>query len=150
VHLAALGSETDELGASVSADGTIWFASDRPGGSGGWDLYSATIAADTYGEPVAVEALNTPVWEFNPAIDADGTTIVFTSINRPGGIGLGDLFAATRDGETWSEAEPLAVNSSADEYHPSRSADGETLYYVRRAGQGDFYAVPWAEVAPGG
>jgi hypothetical protein len=146
VHLSALGSPGDELGPSVSADGTIWFASDR---AGGFDLYTATLTAERYGEPEPVPALNTTVWEFNPAIDAEGTTVVFTSIDRPGGSGLGDLFIATNDGGTWSEALPLATNTSADEYHPSRSPDGETLFYVRRAGQGgDFYTVPWADVAP--
>ena len=38
VHLADLGSPTDELGASVDEDGTVWFASDRSGGAGGWDI----------------------------------------------------------------------------------------------------------------
>jgi Tol biopolymer transport system component len=149
VHLAALGSDGDELGASVSADGSIWFASDRRGGAGGWDLYTAQPAADGFGDPAPVGALNSPIWEFNPAIDPDGTTLVFTSINREGGSGLGDLFVATRDGDTWSDPRPLAVNSSADEYHASLSPDGTTLYFVRRTAQGDLHEAPWPAADPG-
>lgn len=144
VHLAPLGSESDELGASLSDDGTLWFASDRTGGSGGWDLYRAAPSGDGFGTPEPIGGINSSVWEFNPAIDAAGTTIVFTSISRPGGSGLGDLFVSTFDGDNWAEALPLAINTPADEYHPSRSPDGETLFFVRRTTDGDLYEVPWS------
>lgn len=147
VHLGALGSDGDELGASVSTDGRIVFASDRSGGSGGWDLYAADPAGAAFGDPIPLTALNSAVWEFNPAISSDGTELVFTSISRPGGSGLGDLFLAAYDGE-WIEVGPLSVNTGADEYHSSWSADGKTLYFVRRMGDGDLYAAPWPEVAP--
>ncbi|HSK92441.1 MAG TPA: hypothetical protein VLA76_00115 [Candidatus Angelobacter sp.] len=150
VHLASLGSEADELGASVSEDGTIIFASDRDG-SAGWDLFVATPAdddADPYGEPRPVSDLNSPVWEFNPALSADGTQLVFTSIGRPGGSGLGDLYLAEGDGESWTEIGPLASNTGRDEYHASWSPDGGTLYFVRRSGHGDLVSVPWEDVRP--
>ncbi len=147
VHLAQLESDTDELGASVSADGRIVFASDRPGGVGGWDLYAAEAAGDAFGDPAPLAALNTSEWAFNPAISGDGTQLVFTSIGRPGGSGLGDLFLASHDGE-WTEVGPLTMNTAADEYHASWSAGGETLYFVRRSVDGDLYGVPWSQVAP--
>lgn len=150
VHLAALGSEADELGASVSDDGTIWFASDRTGGAGGWDLYRAAPAGDGFDSPEPLDGINSSIWEFNPAIDAAGTTLVFTSISRPGGSGLGDLFVATLDADAWSEPQPLAINTPADEYHASRSPDGDTLYFVRRTTDGDFYETPWSAAAPAG
>ena len=142
VHLHALSSERDELGPSVSEDGAIWFASDRPGGTGGWDLYTAKPAGGDFTAPEPVLALNSAVWEFNPAISPDGTTLLFTSINRPGGSGLGDLFRATLADGAW-DVQPLPMNTSADEYHPSLSPDGATLYFVRRAGNGDLYEVPF-------
>lgn len=150
VHLAALGSELDELGLSVAADGSAIFASDRPGGEGGWDLYAAVTDSDTFAAPEPVAELNSPIWEFNPAVDATGTTLIFTSINRPGGVGLGDLFASARDGDAWSEAKPLSLNTLADEYHASLSPDGSTLYFVRRSGAGDLYEIDWAAIDPTG
>lgn len=146
VHLGAVNSDANELGGSVSADGVLWFASDR---SGAWDLYSAQPAADGYAAPEPVAALNTPLWEFNPAISADGSTLLFTSIGREGTSRLGDLFVSRLTGGEWSEARPLRVNTSADEYHASWSSDGSTLYFVRRAANGDLYEVPWAEADPG-
>ena len=142
VHLAAVSSELDELGASVTAGGVLWFASERPGGAGGWDLYTAEPAGDGgFSEPQPVAAVNSPIWEFNPAISADGTLLVFTSINRGGGSGLGDLFESRLVDGAWSEPRPLPVNTSADEYHASFSADGAQLYFVRRAVDGDIYVV---------
>jgi hypothetical protein len=149
VHLESLGSELDELGASVDEFGVVWFASDRRTGPGGWDLYTATPTSEGFSDPTPVSELNTPAWEFNPAIDAAGTTLLFTSIGREGGSGLGDLFVSARDGETWSAARPLSVNSAADEYHPSLSPDGATLYFVRRDTDGDLYEVPWPDADPG-
>jgi Tol biopolymer transport system component len=149
VHLASLGSERDELGATVAEDGTLIFASDRAGGVGGWDLYTAAADGDGWGEPIPLDDLNTQIWEFNPAIDASGQRLVFTSINREGGIGLGDLFTSVRDGDAWETAVPLTMNTGADEYHPSLSPDGATLYFVLRQGDGDLYEIPWSAVDPG-
>ena len=147
IHLGAVNSDANELGGSVSADGVLWFASDR---AGAWDLYTAQPAADGYAEPEPVEALNTPLWEFNPAISTDGSTLLFTSIGREDGSGLGDLFVSKLVGDAWSEPRPLLVNTSADEYHASWSSDGSTVYFVRRTGNGDIHEVPWAEADPGG
>jgi Tol biopolymer transport system component len=149
VHLASLGSEADELGASVASDGTIVFASDRNGASTGWDLFAASADEDgQFGTPEPMGALNTPAWEFNPAISGDGSELVFTSINREGGAGLGDLFLAKRDGDGWTEVGPLRTNSAADEYHASWSADATQLLFVRRTGQGDLFAVRWDDARP--
>lgn len=93
--------------------------------------------------PTPVTDLNTAAWEFNPAISADGTRVVFTSINRPGGSGLGDLFTASGGDGAWSSEEPAPFNTPADEYHASFSPDGDTFYFVRRVGHGDLYEAAW-------
>jgi Tol biopolymer transport system component len=141
VHLAAVGSDADELGASVTDDGTLWLASDRGGGQ--WDLYTAAPEGEGFASPTPVTELNTGIWEFNPAISPDGNLLVFTSIGRVDGSGLGDLFVANRSDGAWSEAVASLINSPADEYHASFSPDGATLYFVRRAGDGDLYKIPW-------
>ncbi len=143
LSISAAGSETDELGASVSADGVLWFASDRAGGAGAWDLYTAEPSGEAFAPPERAGPFNTTtLWEFNPAISSDGQLLVFTSIGRDGGAGLGDLYYASRDGE-WSAEQPMPVNTAADEYHASFSPDGERLFFVRRTGDGDFHEVPW-------
>src|SRR3712207_3615002 len=67
----AINSAEDELYPSVSADGTLYFGSER---SGTWKIYRARLQADgSYGTP---EELSAPVnsvgnWNFNPFISRD-------------------------------------------------------------------------------
>jgi Tol biopolymer transport system component len=146
-NLAALNSPEDELYPSVATDGTIYFASER---SGTWTIYRARLQAEgNYGAP---EALPAPVnsegnWNFNPFISADGRTLVFTSLNRAGDAGKGDIWVARLDaaGEVTSARNigPV-VNTAEDEFHPTLSPDGRALFFIRRTGEPDATAdVYW-------
>ncbi len=152
---AEVNTTEDELYPSASRDGTLYFASGprAPAAGRHWDIFRAAARGKGFAPSERLgAAVNTApddrtpglqaAWEFNPEISADGRTLVFTSL-RPG-IGLGDLYVSHRRGGQWSPAQSLgpAVNTSADEYHPTLSADGQWLYFVRRrADQGDFYRV---------
>lgn len=143
IHLGLeVNSEVDDLYPSVAADGTLYFASDRSGGEGAWDIYRSTPAGDSYGPADNLGApVNSSVWEYNPTISADGTLLLFASLTRSGGAGAGDLWVSEATNGRWQTPTSLGapVNSSADEYHPSLSPDGERLYFVRRSGNGDLY-----------
>jgi hypothetical protein len=155
-----VNSPADELYPSASGDGTLYFASGpafpQPGRD--FDVYRAERrgppwAGTRFAPRVALGAgVNTApapggglqdAWEFNPEVSVDGRTLLFTSL-RPGGFGLGDLYVSTLERGAWSPARNLgaAVNTSADEYHPTLSRDRRTLYFVRRGPEpGDFYHV---------
>ncbi|MCU0866491.1 MAG: hypothetical protein MUC36_22125 [Planctomycetes bacterium] len=80
--LAALNTEHNELAPALLADGSLWFASDRPGGAGGYDLYAApSLRAGTSAvRPVA--ACNTALDETDPTLPASGEQVVFVRIDR--------------------------------------------------------------------
>lgn len=156
-----VNTEADELYASASSDGTLYFASGpiAPAPGKHWDIYRARpsgagfAAREPLGpaintQPSAADATPVAAWEFNPEISADGTLLVFASL-RPGGLGFGDLYASRLvDGE-WTAAVNLGapVNTAADEYHPTLARDGRRLYFVRRPGaHGDFFVVPTSAV----
>lgn len=67
----------------------------------------------------------------HPAINADGTILVF-SCDRKGGAGNYDLYYATRsDSQSdWSEMKPLSakVNSAGNEVFPVIGADGKLCF----------------------
>ncbi|WP_342380599.1 hypothetical protein NVS55_13245 [Myxococcus stipitatus] len=134
-----LGSDAlstgDELYPSVDAQGTLYFASDREGGYGAWDLYRSRLRADgTYGPAENLgPGVNTEYWEFNPHVTPDGKTMLFASIGRPDGYGYGDLYVSQRTWRGWQPARNLGptVNTALDEYHPTLSPDHRTLYFVR-------------------
>ncbi len=151
-----VNSPDDELYPSLSADGTIYFASGpqfpQPGKH--FDIYAAERNGSGFAERRALgSAVNTVpavehshlqhAWEFNPEISPDGKTLVFTSL-RPGGAGRGDLYVSNRVNGDWSPARNLGplVNTARDEYHPTLSRSGRSLYFIRRGpADGNFYHI---------
>jgi len=90
-----INSPSLDIAPSISADGLILlFTSERPGGSGDWDLWMTrreTIQVD-WTEPVNLgPTVNSSGPDGMPYISADGTAIYFFS-NRPGGEGGYDLW----------------------------------------------------------
>ncbi|HYD12151.1 MAG TPA: hypothetical protein VEC11_04835 [Allosphingosinicella sp.] len=133
-----VNSPEDELYPSVAADGTVYFASDR---SGTWKIYRARPQADgSYGAP---EPLPAPVnaegnWNFNPFVSADHRTLLYTSLNRAGDRGRGDIWMARLDADgavTIARNLGPLVNSAQDEFHPTLSPDGRALFFIRRTGE---------------
>lgn len=84
--------------------------------------------------------LNTPDNEGAQSVSADGKTLYFTACNRPGGLGLCDIYVSFRKANQWSVPQNLGapVNSRFKETQPSISSDGKTLYFVssRPGGKG--------------
>ena len=137
------GPENDYTPSLVEIEGTgaalLYFSSDRPGGMGGPDIYSSVLRADgTFDWALLVPELNTPFADERPNARKDGLEIFFNS-NRPGTLGLHDLWVARRTSteSPWDPPVNLgpAVNSTANEFRPSLSFDGQTLYFhSNRAG----------------
>ena len=149
VHI-ALSSEYYENFPSITADGTLYFNTNRaaptPSTFDGWDIYSAKKVGNGYGP---IERLGSGVntvenWEFNPALLADGRVLLFSSI-RDTGFGGPDLYASARVGETWRPAVNLGacINGADGEFHPSYSTARRRLAFVRstEATLGDLYEV---------
>ncbi len=87
------------------------------------------------------QPINTENNEGAPTLSADGKLLIFTACEFYGeygaerkGYGSCDLFYSQRVGQRWLKAENIGkpVNSSSWETQPSFSADGKTLYFIRR------------------
>lgn len=104
---------------AFSADGSeLYFASNRPGGFGGIDLYKATkLANGDFGNPVNVGPnINTPGNELFPRPMADGK-FFFSSDGHPG-YGKLDLFVAEKDASGAQVIKNLGenFNSTNDDF----------------------------------
>lgn len=85
--ISELNTASDEGGITLSFDGReAIFASNRPGGSGGRDLYLAVRPSlgEPFSTPQAIDELNTVDNELDPAFSPDGHALYFAS-NRGGG-----------------------------------------------------------------
>ena len=118
----------------ISTDGlSLFFGSDRPDGSGNWDIWVATRRTrDTDWSSVVNlgSTINSSADELTPSISFDGLSLFFGS-NRPGGFGSCDLWLTVRETphDDWGKPINLAppVNSEFCEIMGSISADGRTL-----------------------
>jgi Tol biopolymer transport system component len=160
---AEVNGPTDELYASASADGDLYFAVGpaAPTPDDDWNIHRAARSGRGFAPRQPVAALNTDLpfdprdptadWEFNPEVSADGRALVFTSL-RPGGHGQGDLYVSHHREGAWSAPRNLgpAVNTRFDEFHPTLARDG-FLYFVRNsstATHGDIYRIAAGAVDP--
>lgn len=152
----AVNSAADEFAPMLSPDGrTLLFSSDRAGGAGGHDLYSAAMIGGVAqpARPLAGD-LNTAAQEFDATFLGDGRTVVFARALDFGSAPVRQFIAYPRGGRyDAGHALPSPLNeASGDSY--GAMLDGsrrDTLTYsARRAGgEGlDLYRVRYRMSRP--
>jgi WD40-like Beta Propeller Repeat len=136
-HVAELGSDGFEWYPNMTADGWLYFGSERAAGNLGAprtsDLWRARLAGDRFSVPENLgPILNTAGEDIEPWISADGRLLLFASNGRPDTRGSYDIYVSHRCGESWSAPRPLGadVNSSAWDFGPRESPDGRFLFFT--------------------
>jgi hypothetical protein len=155
------GSSSD-FGPSISSDGLeLYFASDRPGGYGSYDIWvsTRTTTNDIWTEPTNLgPVVNSADGETYPCLSDDGRLLLFNepedpaTPKRPGGYGGSDNWMTTRASVSAPWGTPVnlgpIVNSPSNDGQAVLSHDGFTLYFssARPGGlggtKGDIYQAP--------
>lgn len=123
---------------SISADGkTLYFASNRPGGKGGIDIYmTQKMVNGDWGSPINLgDSINTEYDEKSPFIHSDSQTLYFASKGHPG-VGGYDIFFSRGDGKGgWKSPTNIGkpINTEADDISFFVSTDGATGYFCSTA-----------------
>ncbi|UYZ58450.1 OmpA family protein [Hymenobacter latericus] len=126
-------SRADDFAPVLSPDGrTLYFASSRPGGQGGNDLYKSTLGDNNrWATPENLgEQINTPGNENFPAVAPDGT-LYFSSDGHPG-LGKLDLFRVEKTGKVTNMGAP--INSTGDDFAPYLTGKDVGVFASNRAG----------------
>jgi len=119
---------------SLSANGTaLYFASNRPGGSGGSDIWVTFRQKDqSWSTPVPLDTtINTASDDQSPFIHADNKTLYFMSKGHRG-MGEFDLFMAKKNNAgKWSTPINLGypINTPANEGALVISLDAKTAFF---------------------
>ncbi len=138
-----------EGGACISPDGkTIFFTSERPGGSGNSDIWMAKrLTKTTWGKPTNIGPdVNTPFDEVGLFLAPDGKTLFFCS-NGKGSMGDYDIFKTVLENGKWSKPVNLGypINSDKRDGPFCVSANAQTGYFASNRdgglGESDIYQV---------
>lgn len=129
-----INSEAWDSAPSLSPDKRdLYFASTRPGGYGGSDIYVSRRSPDgRWSRPENLgPEINTAGDESCPFIHADNQNLYFTSSGHTG-YGGDDLFRARKSGNAFSAVENLGfpINTIENEGSLIVAADGKTAYYA--------------------
>ncbi len=148
-----INSKYNEANASVSSDGNLLiFASDRPGGRGGYDLWMSKRKTSRLGHKRFCKpenlgpGVNTSEWEGVGFLHSDNRTLYFSSTGR-GGSGKADIFLSRlKDGE-WTDARNIGaiINTPRDDIYFTLPGSGELAYFSSNMrggiGEEDIYSI---------
>lgn len=117
---------------SVSFDGkTLYFASARPGGFGGMDIWQSTYSKGRWAPPVNLGPdINTAGNEETPFIAKDDVTLYFTSDFHPGLGGVDIFYTRKNTSGKWDKPTNLGypINTNKDERCLAIGANGIDAY----------------------
>jgi Tol biopolymer transport system component/phosphohistidine phosphatase SixA len=151
----SVNSSARDFGPTCSADGlSLYFDSNRPGGSGDQDIWVTTqpTAENPWGEPVNLGSIvNSSYSDSSPGITADGLSLFFNS-DRPDGFGERDIWVSMRAtiNDPWDEPVNFgrSINTSYNETDVCISADGTELYFSSDRPGGSGGADLWVAKRP--
>lgn len=141
----AVNSSGREFAPMVSADGLLLFSSDRAGGAGGHDLYTAQQRGEGFAPAQRLDgAINTAADEFDATFLADGRSLVFARAGDMRRDRVRLYFAAAEKGRyDVGELLPIGVNRNGDAYGPMLdwSQPDRLLFSARGESGMDLYSV---------
>ena len=141
----------------ISSDGkTLYFASNRSGGKGNFDIwYSTCDDQGKWSKPVNMgDSINTPDDEQSPFIHPDNHTFYFSSEGWPGMGGYDVFYSRKNDKNEWSKAINIGypINTNADEIGLIVNAKGDKAYFasdrIREKGKDIFEFELYKEARP--
>ena len=122
--------DNEEYFFSISKKGNAFFASNRSGGVGSFDIYTTKVLEDnSFSEPKNVGMpLSSEKYEFDPYIAPDESFMLF-SINEKGNSSLYCSFK--NEDDEWTEPQNLGdkINLTNQDFAPSLSEDGKFIFY---------------------
>lgn len=121
------------IGADISGNEWLFFASDRPNGKGGMDIWCSLVAADgSYNSLINVSDVNTDLDEITPFFHGRQKKLYFSSNGRIANIGGFDIYSTTMNEGQWSSPINVGV--------PLNSSYNDTYFTLDEVGRNGYFA----------
>jgi outer membrane protein OmpA-like peptidoglycan-associated protein len=129
-----INTRFNETTASLTPDGkTLYFASDRPGGYGGLDIYKSEKEADgSWGKAANLGPnINSKYDEDAPFIHPNQQILFFTSNNPEKSIGGKDILKSDLQANGWGPSVNMGypINTTSNDNYFTLIADGSRGYF---------------------
>ena len=89
----------------------------------------ATLRLDGNASMYLPDRVSTNYSEVRAAVSPGGNTVLWGSVDRPGGPGGWDIWMIRRHGDSWSAPQAVSFDTPSHEFDPAFSADGKTLWF---------------------
>ncbi|KPK64541.1 hypothetical protein AMJ83_02225 [candidate division WOR_3 bacterium SM23_42] len=127
-----INTTSNETGAVLNRDGSMFFSSDRPGGSGGFDLYQTRIINGTFTEPLNLgESVNTGAEEHVVCAAPDVNFLIVYRVDISNTADAG-LYITYREADgSWTRARSMGDHiNGRSATGASVSPDGRYLFVL--------------------
>ena len=133
-----LGSEINsgkaEYCPSISANGTIYYCSEKEGGYGEGDIYMSRYENGSFLPPENLgKSINSQYFDADPYVAPDESYLIITCWGRADTLGKGDLYISFKKSDgSWTELKNMGekINSVELEHSAWVSADGKYLFFT--------------------
>ena len=129
-----INSEFVDVNPCLTQDGTLYFASNRPGGFGSHDIYRSRFISGKYTEPKNLgESINTQNFESSPYVAPDRSYIIHNVFaGRDSETQSGLHIAFRREDGTWTQTQNMgdAINEKKPAMFAFVSYDGQYLFFT--------------------
>jgi Tol biopolymer transport system component len=137
-----VNSDSTEYYVSLAPNKNVYFASNRAGGFGSYDIYVSKFINGKYTTPVNLgPSINSAGMEHDPLILNNECALIFTAVSRTAGYGEADLHYSTRESsnQPWQSALNMGalINTPTYEYCPYLTPDGKFFFFSSQ------YDVKW-------
>lgn len=130
-----VNTEHNEIYPCLTAKGSLYFNSDRPGSYGKRDLYRSEYRNGTFSEPENLGgAISTEYDEGDIYVPDDESYLIFVSSGRPDSLGSGDLYICFKGKEgKWTVPINMGetINTEGYDYGPIVTVDKKYFFYTR-------------------
>lgn len=133
VNVKGFSSTQPSVGYLADGSTILYFASNRPGGLGGFDIWYSVMTSEGVPAPAVNLGgpVNTAADEITPFYDGREGLLYFSS-NKEGSVGDYDVYASAGSRNTWKEAKhlPEPINSIHDDIYFTVAEGDPTMGYL--------------------